>query len=180
MIQMTSNTNITFVPEDGTLGIDNQFLLGISPEYFSWVPNDVHAFHWYGEEFGGDIEFKMSNPFGSKKPNERIFELGDWSQLITLYSEEKQRRHDAEIAIQEAIESSRDYWEELRQIRNNKLLDSDWTQILDAPLTEEEVELWKIYRQELRDLPENIIDPKPLVNSYYSGDLHPDWPIPPN
>ena len=41
---------------------------------------------------------------------------------------------------------------------------------------EEQKHLWTIYRQELRDLPENIEDPKPLV----LDENHSSWPIPPS
>ena len=44
---------------------------------------------------------------------------------------------------------------ELRRLRNIFLLESDWTQFSDSPLTDEQKNLWSIYRQELRDLPEN-------------------------
>lgn len=49
-----------------------------------------------------------------------------------------------------------DYWLELRNRRNSLLLSTDWTQLEDAPVNKEE---WAIYRQELRDLPENTQDP---------------------
>ena len=42
---------------------------------------------------------------------------------------------------------------ELRRIRNEMLLVSDWTQLPNAPLTDEEKKEWETYRQELRDLP---------------------------
>lgn len=40
----------------------------------------------------------------------------------------------------------------LRTTRNALLMDSDWTQVEDAPLSEEKKIAWKNYRQELRDL----------------------------
>lgn len=40
----------------------------------------------------------------------------------------------------------------LRTTRNALLMDSDWTQVEDAPLSEEKKTAWKNYRQELRDL----------------------------
>ncbi len=50
-------------------------------------------------------------------------------------------------------------WIELRAKRNALLSQTDWTIISDNPLTEEQRNLWKIYRQKLRDLPKNTIDP---------------------
>lgn len=46
-----------------------------------------------------------------------------------------------------------DYMELLRNVRNDKLLNSDWTQLEDAPLTVEQREAWATYRQALRDFP---------------------------
>lgn len=38
--------------------------------------------------------------------------------------------------------------------RDKLLLDSDWTQLPDVPLTEEQKAAWASYRQELRDIPQ--------------------------
>ena len=40
----------------------------------------------------------------------------------------------------------------IRQIRNEKLAESDWTQLPDSPLSEEKKLEWKNYRQMLRDI----------------------------
>ena len=45
-------------------------------------------------------------------------------------------------------------WNKLLMIRKFLLLDSDWTQVADAPITAEEKAQWVIYRQKLRDLTE--------------------------
>ena len=42
---------------------------------------------------------------------------------------------------------------ELRRIRNRMLLECDWTQLSNAPLTDEKKKEWETYRQALRDLP---------------------------
>ena len=44
-------------------------------------------------------------------------------------------------------------WAKLRLIRNFLLLDSDWSQLGDAPLTDAEKAKWVTYRQKLRDVP---------------------------
>ena len=44
-------------------------------------------------------------------------------------------------------------------LRNNMLRLSDWTQLLYAPLTDEQKQKWRVFRQQLRDLP-----------------AHPQWP----
>jgi hypothetical protein len=42
---------------------------------------------------------------------------------------------------------------EVRNQRNFNLFQSDWTQFPDVPLTEREKSVWTVYRQELRDMP---------------------------
>lgn len=54
---------------------------------------------------------------------------------------------DVELLIQDLL------W-----IRLCELKGSDWTQLPDAPLDEAWKEEWRIYRQALRDLPENLPD----------------------
>ena len=50
--------------------------------------------------------------------------------------------------------------------RNKMLADSDWTQMPDVQVDKD---AWAEYRQALRDLPANTIDPE-----------NPVWPTPPN
>lgn len=42
--------------------------------------------------------------------------------------------------------------ENVRSTRNALLIESDWTQLVDSPLSEEKKNEWQNYRQELRDL----------------------------
>lgn len=46
----------------------------------------------------------------------------------------------------------------VRQERDRRLAECDWTQVADVPLTEEEKNEWRTYRQILRDLPSTIVD----------------------
>ena len=43
----------------------------------------------------------------------------------------------------------------VRDLRNSLLLESDWTQVADTPLTDSKKTEWATYRQTLRDLPAN-------------------------
>jgi len=56
----------------------------------------------------------------------------------------------------------------LRVERNGLLAASDWTDLPNAQLSAEQKNAWQTYRQELRDLPENTVDPE-----------NPVWPIAP-
>lgn len=58
-----------------------------------------------------------------------------------------------------------DAWAALRAERNALLPACDWTQVADAPV---DAAAWAVYRQALRDLPQNTTDP-----------FNPIWPTPP-
>lgn len=55
-----------------------------------------------------------------------------------------------------------------RQIRDDLLAMSDWTQLPDVALSDEKKAEWAVYRQQLRDLNVNGDDPTEL-----------DWPTQP-
>jgi hypothetical protein len=44
----------------------------------------------------------------------------------------------------------------VRRDRNKRLSATDWTQVADAPLTEEQVSAYRTYRQALRDITDNL------------------------
>ena len=67
-------------------------------------------------------------------------------------------------AIEVATEQS---WKNLRTIRNRLLAETDWTQSRDVTLPNDSE--WATYRQALRDLPTNTIDP-----------ANPVWPTKPS
>lgn len=73
-------------------------------------------------------------------------------------------REITELEIQIDIENE---WKNIRSTRNSIILESDWTQLLDSPLTIEQKEEWKIYRQALRDI---TLQPDPFNIT---------WPIKP-
>jgi hypothetical protein len=60
----------------------------------------------------------------------------------------------------------------IRQRRNRRLADSDWTQLPDTALTPEQRTAWSTYRQALRDITESLptqLEPNHQVT----------WPSPP-
>jgi hypothetical protein len=76
-----------------------------------------------------------------------------------------QRKSDDEILLIVNKKAMRS----LRRKRQLDLSSSDWTQMPDAPLTDEKKQEWATYRQQLRDLPENTTDPS-----------NPTWPTQPS
>ena len=91
----------------------------------------------------------------------------DWKTYNPLTEEYDQLRYypsdrydsESDSVIQELLEIT-NYAEtilqEIRLMRNKLLMESDWTQLSDSPLSQEERDLWSIYRQELRDIPESV------------------------
>lgn len=58
----------------------------------------------------------------------------------------------AKITPEEIEEYKNNEWVSVRSRRNIMLLESDWTQLSDSPLTDEKRIEWKTYRQALRDI----------------------------
>ena len=54
-------------------------------------------------------------------------------------------------------------WKEIKAKRNGLLKESDWAVLPDSPLSEEDIELVKQYRQALRDLPQTYSNPDEVV-----------------
>jgi len=59
-------------------------------------------------------------------------------------------------------------WNYIRDIRNKMLADSDWTQLPDNALSENEKNDWASYRNSLRNITDNFNSPQAVV-----------WPIKP-
>jgi uncharacterized protein YqgQ len=163
---------ITVIPSDGTIGIDSESIANIPEQYLEWIPENVHAFHWYDDQNYGEIEYYF--PFAEQKNvNKIVNELGVWKNAITTFNDEIKRREDAKRAELEAIEAATDYWEILNNIVIARLVETDWTQGLDSPLSFDEKESWKEYRKKLRNLTNVTTNPKELVNDKDN----PLWPV---
>ena len=52
----------------------------------------------------------------------------------------------------------------IRLERDKRLAESDWTQNIDSPLSEEKKVEWQTYRQELRDLISTITNVNDIIN----------------
>jgi hypothetical protein len=67
--------------------------------------------------------------------------------------------------------------EEAREKRNKLLIESDWTTLSDVPLSDEKKNEWKKYRQQLRDIIDNMGITIDNYNSFHINDIL--WPIKP-
>lgn len=73
-----------------------------------------------------------------------------------------------DMTPEEEAKAIEDQWTIVIQDRNYRLWISDWSQLPDVPLTPEQVQEWRMYRQQLRDITQQT-DPFHIV-----------WPTPPN
>jgi hypothetical protein len=67
------------------------------------------------------------------------------------------------VKVQSRLDAT---WTALRAERNARLAACDWTQLVDAHLSQDKKDAWAAYRQALRDLPDVISDP-----------TAPEWPV---
>jgi hypothetical protein len=67
-----------------------------------------------------------------------------------------------ELAIIQPIPTREQLLELIRLERNALLAQSDWTQLIDTHLTEQQKTAWAAYRQALRDLPETVDAENPI------------------
>ena len=88
-------------------------------------------------------------------------------ELVPFTSAEEEAE-DAKAAAWNAGGRREAQLNELRRERAIKLIESDWTQATDSPLTDEVKASWTTYRQQLRDLPATTDDP-----------ANPTWPVAP-
>ncbi|AIN15763.1 MULTISPECIES: tail fiber assembly protein [Yersinia pseudotuberculosis complex] len=71
---------------------------------------------------------------------------------------------DADEAINLCSEAINEVkWADIKQERDRRIRDSDWTQLADISLTKEQKTDWKTYRQLLRDIPQTYKQPDDVV-----------------
>lgn len=80
-------------------------------------------------------------------------EKGYWRQTWQIVAQ----------SAEEKIETDAKKASEIRFERNRKLALSDWSQLPDAPITQEKRTLYTIYRQALRDVPSQLGFPWDIV-----------------
>ena len=87
------------------------------------------------------------------------FEKSDVDDLYTKLSDkfvEYRGLDDTDLETQLAAKFAKEEytnWTKIRLIRNFLLMDSDWTQVGDAPLTADQKTQWTAYRTKLRNIP---------------------------
>ena len=80
-----------------------------------------------------------------------------YNRIVDKWIEYRQgQENDLERALEASFSQSTILnWTKVSLIRNFLLMDSDWTQLGDAPISAEEKAKWVTYRQKLRDIPQD-------------------------
>ena len=132
----------------------------------SWVPSDVYAVHWDGST--GEIEYNDG------KENLTISELGIYAQAEITFNNELKIEQDR----MKAIDDAQDWDAYFRERRNSKLLECDWTQGNDSPLSSSKKTEWATYRQSLRNLPST--KDEATRKAMAKDNTHSGWPTKPS
>ena len=153
---------LTIIKDDKTVVKD---LVPITVADVSYIPANVHAVQWYDTK--GEVEYNDGTA------NLEISELGIYAQAST----DHQTAIDAEEASKKAEDDAIDWTEVFKNIRNEKLKNSDWTRLDDITLTSDKKTAWTTYRQALRDLPttKSATDKELAENRNHS-----EWPTQPS
>jgi hypothetical protein len=91
--------------------------------------------------------------------SKKITEIPFWEMFLDSFPNKidvYEQQNDNAIASDEWLAIAR-WW------RNLLLSESDWSQVSDNSLSEIQREQWRQYRQELRDIPDSVSNPKDIV-----------------
>lgn len=106
---------------------------------------------------------------GVSQANDGEFQVNiDWPNDVSDYTIQDGSlvRKDQSLLDMQTLQKAE---VKMRSMRDNLLTASDWTQSPDSPLTDSKKQEWATYRQALRDLPANTVDP-----------ANPTWPTQPS
>lgn len=92
-------------------------------------------------------EFGMMRVFNSTQPS--VTSTQTFEQGTPVYSNEEQRWVQVWVVRDKTSEELAEDAQSVRAERNDKLAQSDWTQVADAPVDKA---AWATYRQALRDI----------------------------
>ena len=82
----------------------------------------------------------------------------EWQQALSKNYKVIEGRHSYSLFVP----NQQEVLENIRTTRNALLLESDWTQVEDSPISEEKKAEWKNYRKTLRDI--TIVDDLKEIN----------------
>ena len=126
---------LTIIPNDKVVIKD-----GLAFHGLNFTLANIRAIQWYGNK--GEVEYLDGSP------NAVIDDITPYQSIVDIYNAEKAKLEA------EKIEAAKLTWDKIRGVRDTDLQDSDWTQLLDAPIDAAKQAEWATYRQGLRDVPQ--------------------------
>lgn len=130
------------------------------------------------QEKNEELNQALTNPTGNKTEWLATVETlrSELSALIEQDNQVVVDNHESDINYRTALDAeivalkqvSDNKWNATRNVRNWLLSQCDWTQLADAPISEEQKTTWQTYRQSLRDLPESFTSVESI-----------EWPVMP-
>ena len=84
-------------------------------------------------------------------------------EYILWLDEDQTQPTDGEVDSMLATMQDEQPWIDLRSARNELLRACDWTDLPNAPLEESQQEEWQAYRQALRDVPQQGVEPDEVI-----------------
>lgn len=127
---------------------------------------DQFKLEYYNTTFPVNIENFDPRPYGYKK----IFIYEELPIIDTKHIQSTLEYDDendcynlvyfyVDKSEEELVSVYEKKWQDVRGERNSKLLASDWTQLPDVDLSEDKLNMWKTYRQQLRDITNTSLSP---------------------
>lgn len=87
----------------------------------------------------------------------------DYNSLVWYPENTIPKPTEAELRAFDAEVSLELRWDVVKRKRNQLLELSDWTQLTDSPLSSEVKTAWVTYRQQLRDIPQQGVEPENVI-----------------
>ena len=87
----------------------------------------------------------------------------DYNTLVWYPENTVPKPTEAELRAFDAEVSLELRWDVVRNKRNRLLTSCDWTQLSDSPLDAGQKAAWTSYRQELRNVPQQQVEPENVI-----------------
>jgi hypothetical protein len=84
-----------------------------------------------------------------------FYDIPWWDLFLGLYPEKAGKYSEPNVKVISVSER----WGIVREWRNFLLKESDWSQLPDTVLSDEKINQWREYRQELRNIPQDFKNP---------------------
>jgi hypothetical protein len=106
----------------------------------------------------------LAQILGKKYPNTLWTVTGDnYSSLIWYPENTISKPTESELRAFDAEVSLEVRWDLVRNKRNKLLTACDWTQLADSPLDTGQKAAWASYRQQLRNIPQQSVEPENVI-----------------